>query len=70
MTLKAHFEVDGENSGIYGSISNQDYSGIYHNFHFHSLIPLEAAPAEAVWPAEAACMEAVEVVEAVDDVTS
>ena len=65
MTLKAHFEVDGENSGIYGSVSYQDYSGIYHNFHFHSLIPLEA-----VWLAEAACMEAVEAVEAVDDVTS
>ena len=67
MTLIVHFEVGGQNSGIYVSILNQD-SGIYHNFHFHSLIPLEAA--EAVWPAEAACMEAVEAVEAVDDVTS
>ena len=64
MTLIVHFEVGGQNSGIYVSILNQD-SGIYHNFHFHSLIPLEA-----VWLVEAACMEAVEAVEAVDDVTS
>ena len=64
MTLIVHFEVGGQNSGIYVSILNQD-SGIYQNFHFHSLIPLEV-----VWLAEAACMEAVEVVEAVDDVTS